>query len=123
MLPLVSSTMPRLTGTRSALKCVTVYRLVVFVDDEVFLAEPGDEAAAGVGDRRRDVDQLDAALEAESSAGSVGGCCAPGVASAAATAMAKAPAVRVLLPMGVFFAGPTSARHRRAARYRAPCGS
>ena len=31
--------MPRLTGTRSALKCVTVCRLVVLVDDEVLLAE------------------------------------------------------------------------------------
>ena len=41
MLPLVSSAMPRLTGTRSALKCVTVDRLVVFVDEEVFLAQPG----------------------------------------------------------------------------------
>ena len=35
--------MPRLTGTRSPLKCVTVYRLVVFVDDEVVLPQAGDE--------------------------------------------------------------------------------
>ena len=60
MLPLVSSTMPRLTGTRSALKCVTVLRLLVVVDAEVVLGQAGDEAAGLVGHRRGDVDQLDA---------------------------------------------------------------
>ena len=40
-------------------------RLVVFVDEEVFLAQPGHEPAARIDDRRGDVDQLDAALEAE----------------------------------------------------------
>ncbi len=65
MLPLVSRTMPRLTGTRSALKCVTVCELIVFVDEEVLLPETGHESAARVGHRRRDVDQLDAALEPE----------------------------------------------------------
>ncbi len=40
-------------------------RLVVFVDDEIFLPEAGHEAAARVRDGRGDVDQLDAALEAE----------------------------------------------------------
>ena len=65
MLPLVSTTMPRLTGTRSAAEMRDGHRLVVLVDDEVLLAQAGDEPAAGVGHRRRDVDQLDAALEAE----------------------------------------------------------
>jgi hypothetical protein len=40
-------------------------RLFVFVDDEVFLPQVGHEAAAAVGDRRGDVDQLDATLEPE----------------------------------------------------------
>jgi len=39
MLPLVSSTMPRLTGTRSALKMRHAHRLVILVDDKVFLPE------------------------------------------------------------------------------------
>ena len=65
MLPLVSSTMPRLTGTRSALKYVIVLRLVVFVDDEVLLPQTGNESSVRVGHRRRHVDQFDAALEAE----------------------------------------------------------
>ena len=39
MLPLVSSTMPRLTGTRSLLKCVIGCSLVVLEDAEVFLAQ------------------------------------------------------------------------------------
>ena len=65
MLPLVSTTMPRLTGVRSALKCVTSTRLVVLVDQEVFLAQTAVEASRSVGDGRRDVDQLDAALELE----------------------------------------------------------
>ena len=46
MLPLVSSAMPRLTGTRSALKCVTSTGLIVFVDEEVVLLQPGHEPAA-----------------------------------------------------------------------------
>jgi hypothetical protein len=40
-------------------------RFVVLVDDEVVLPQAGDESAVRVGDRRGDVDQLDAALEAE----------------------------------------------------------
>ena len=41
MLPLVSTTKPRLTGTRSALEVRDLDRLVVLVDDEVFLPEFG----------------------------------------------------------------------------------
>ena len=40
-------------------------RHVVFVDDEVVLLQAGDEAARRVGDRRGDVDQLDARAELE----------------------------------------------------------
>ena len=42
-----------------------LHRLVVFVEDEVFLAQPGREAPCAVRHRRGDVDQLDPALEAE----------------------------------------------------------
>ena len=72
MLPLVSSAIPRLTGTRSALKCVTVCQLAVFVHDEVLLVQAGDEPAARIGHARGDVDQLDATLEAESGLGTLG---------------------------------------------------
>ena len=65
MLPLVSSTMPRLTGTRSALKCVTSRGSLVLVYQEVLLLKTGDEPAARIGDRRGDVDQFDAAAEPE----------------------------------------------------------
>ena len=40
-------------------------RLVVLVDEEVFLAQPAVEAARSIGDGGRHVDQLDAALELE----------------------------------------------------------
>ena len=40
-------------------------RLVVLVDEEVFLAQPAVEAARAIGDGGRHVDQLDAALELE----------------------------------------------------------
>ena len=45
--------------------------LAVLEDGEVVLAQAGHEAAVVVGDRGRDVDQLDAALEAEPSCASV----------------------------------------------------
>src|SRR5439155_15120824 len=44
-------------------------RLVVFVDEEIVLAQPGHEAAVRIDHCRRDVDQFDAALEAESRIG------------------------------------------------------
>ena len=69
MLPLVSSRMPRLTGTRSLLKCVTGLQLVVLVDAEVVLLQTGHEPAVGVGHRGRHVDQLDAGLESGTTAG------------------------------------------------------
>ena len=40
-------------------------QLVLFVDDEVLLAQPGNEPSVPVDDRRRDVDEVDAAAEAE----------------------------------------------------------
>ena len=40
-------------------------RPVVFEDEEVVLAQPWDESTAGVGHRRRHVDQLDAAAESK----------------------------------------------------------
>ena len=66
MLPLVSSTMPRLTGTRSELKCVTSTGLVIVMDDEVGLLEARDEASRVVGHGDRHIDELNAASEAES---------------------------------------------------------
>ena len=45
MLPLVSSTMPRLTGTRSLLKCVIGCGCTVLVDPEVLLSQAGHESA------------------------------------------------------------------------------
>jgi hypothetical protein len=42
-------------------------RLAVFIDGEVFLPETRYEAAFAVGDRRCDIDQLDATLEADAS--------------------------------------------------------
>ena len=40
-------------------------RLIVFVEEEVFLAKTGTKRPLAICHRRRDVDQLDAALEPE----------------------------------------------------------
>src|SRR4029450_13667308 len=40
-------------------------QLVLFVHDEVVLSEPRDEAAVAIDDGCRDVDEIDAALEAK----------------------------------------------------------
>jgi hypothetical protein len=45
MLPLVSTTMPRLTGVRSALKLRHLDGLVVLVDDEILLAQAAVKAS------------------------------------------------------------------------------
>ena len=65
MLPLVSTTSPRLTGTRSLLKWVIGLLLTVLEEPEVFFAQAGHETAVDVGHRGRDVDELDAGFEAE----------------------------------------------------------
>ena len=65
MLPLVSRTMPRLTGHALGGEVRDRTELAVLVDAEVLLAQAGDEAAAPVADRGRDVDQLDAGSEAK----------------------------------------------------------
>ena len=65
MLPLVSSDDAEADRHALGAEVRDRLRLVVFVDEEVFLAQAGDEAAAGVRHRRGDVDQLDAALEPE----------------------------------------------------------
>ena len=65
MLPLVSTTMPRLTGVALGAEVRDLDRLVVLVDDEVFLAQAGTKRPDAIGDRGGDVDQLDAALEPE----------------------------------------------------------
>ena len=90
MLLLVSSAMPRLTGTRSALKCVIGCSLAVLEDAEILLAQPADESAAGVGHRRGDVDQLHGAAELEPLRSSFGGwlCCAPSETTATAASAA-----------------------------------
>ena len=58
--------MPRLTGTRSALKCVTCCGASSSYTLKVLLLQAGHEPAAAVADGRGHVDQLDAALELES---------------------------------------------------------
>ena len=65
MLPLVSTTSPRLTGTRSLLKCVICCSWPSSKSAEVLLAQAGDEPAVRVGDGGGDVDELDAGAEAE----------------------------------------------------------
>jgi hypothetical protein len=51
MLPLVSSTIPRLTGTRSVSNFVIRY-LAVLGDPEMLRTEPRDELTARVADRQ-----------------------------------------------------------------------
>ena len=65
MLPLVSSTMPRLTGTRSELKCVISIGLSSSYTRKSSCRRPDTKRPDAIGDRDVDVDQLDAALEAE----------------------------------------------------------
>ena len=65
MLPLTSSTMPRLTGTRSLLKCEICCFCAVLAHHEVLLAEVPGEASRAVGHGGGDVDQLGGASEAE----------------------------------------------------------
>ena len=65
MLPLVSSTSPRLTGTRSLLKCVISCSSFSSYTMKSFWRQAGDEAPVAVDDRRRDVDEIDAAAEPE----------------------------------------------------------
>ena len=65
MLPLVSSTIPRLTGTRSLLKCVIGCGSSSWKTRKSSLPQPRHEAAGLIGDRGGDVDQLDAAAETE----------------------------------------------------------
>ena len=65
MLPLVSSTMPKLTGTRSALKSATSTGSIVFKNRKVGLWSVLARSGRSVGDRGRDVNQVDAAAEAE----------------------------------------------------------
>ncbi len=65
MLPLVSTTRPRLTGTRSLLKWVILLLDAVLVDDEVVLPQAGDVAAVEVADADGHVDQLHSRAEAE----------------------------------------------------------
>ena len=65
MLPLVSSTMPEADGHALVAEMRDLLQLVLFVDDEVLLPQPGDEPPVAVDDRRRDVDEVDAAAETE----------------------------------------------------------
>ena len=57
--------MPRLTGHALRGEVRDRTKLAVLVDAEILLAQAGDEAAAAVADRGRDVDQLDARSEAK----------------------------------------------------------
>ncbi len=65
MLPLVSRTMPRLTGVRSDGEVRDLDRLVVFEHDEVFLGEALQEASRAIGHGGGHVDELHAAAEAK----------------------------------------------------------
>ena len=65
MLPLVSSAMPRLTGTRSALKCVIVCGWSSSYTTKSSCAQPDTNRPVAVGDRDRDVDEVDACAEPE----------------------------------------------------------
>ena len=57
--------MPRLTGHALGGEVRDRTKLAVLVDAEILLVQAGDEAAAPVADRGRDVDQLDAGSEAK----------------------------------------------------------
>ena len=63
MLSLMSSSTPRLTGTRSRVNCVIGLRIAVVEHLEVVARQAGDELAVGVADGDRDAGDVDARLE------------------------------------------------------------
>ena len=65
MLPLVSSTIPRLTGTRSLLKWVIGWSSSSWKTRKSSFRSSGHEAPGLVRDGGGDVDQLDAGAKAE----------------------------------------------------------
>ena len=58
MLPLMSSRMPRLTGTRSVLNCVTARRSPASEISNLISRQVGHEAAGSIGDRDRHDDDV-----------------------------------------------------------------
>jgi hypothetical protein len=63
MLSLASSSMPRLTGTRLSVNCVIVCSTPSSKTWKSPCVETGDEPAAGVGHRDRDLNDVDAAAK------------------------------------------------------------